>query len=55
MTPEAEQIVIEAFAAFGAWLRDQPDEVQNMDILDQVELYHAAWCGDDSGKEQDGK
>ncbi len=46
MTPEAEQIVIDAFAAFGSWLRDQPDEVQDMDILDQIDLYHAAWCGD---------
>ena len=50
MTPEAEQIVIDAFAAFGSWLRDQPDEVQDMDILDQIDLYHAAWCGDDVGK-----
>lgn len=36
------QIQDEAWAAFEAWLREQSDEVQDMDIIAQAELYGSA-------------
>lgn len=36
------QIQEEAWRAFEAWLCAQPDEVQDMDILEQIEVYAKA-------------
>jgi hypothetical protein len=36
------QIQEEAWRAFDAWLDAQPDEVGDMDILEQTELYAAS-------------
>lgn len=35
------QIQEEAWRAFEAWLRTQSDEVQEMSILEQIEIYAA--------------
>lgn len=35
--------VEEAFAAFHQWCRDHDDEVGELDLLDQIEAYHADW------------
>ena len=36
------EIAQEAGEAFAAWLAEQPEEVQEMGLLEQIELYAAA-------------
>ena len=33
------EIAEEAYAAFDAWLAQQPDEVQELSLLEQISLY----------------
>ena len=40
MATEGEHITSEAFAAFDAWLRNQPEEVREMNALQQVGRYY---------------
>ena len=48
MTPIREsellgwEVAERAYAEFDAWLAVQPDEVQDMDLLDQIDLYAKA-------------
>lgn len=48
MTPEearkkVAEIEAEAWAAYGRWLAEQPEEIKEMDPLEQAQLY-ASWC-----------
>lgn len=39
---QGQQIVEDSFRAFDEWLFGQPEDVREMDILEQVDLYYAA-------------
>jgi len=39
------EIQAEAFAMFEAWLREQPEEVHKMDVLEQATRYYVEKCG----------
>jgi hypothetical protein len=33
------EVAADAFAAFDTWLAQQPDEVQDLELLEQIDVY----------------